>query len=110
MKPKGPRGLPLIGNLLEVTRLIRETGFHWGAWLKLAERYGPVLLIRLGLARPLLVVSGREAVLDLLGRRDFAGRPDTFEVRHRCLGKKRGIVLNDGQDWAEQKRWVRIIW
>ncbi|XP_014208512.1 methyl farnesoate epoxidase-like [Copidosoma floridanum] len=104
--PPGPRGLPIIGNLLQVNRLVKETGFHFGALAKLAEVYGPILRLRFGLAKPIVVVSGREAVLDFLGRREFDGRPDTFEIRYRCLGKKRGIVLNDGQDWSEQKRFA----
>ncbi|OXU28287.1 hypothetical protein TSAR_003385 [Trichomalopsis sarcophagae] len=104
--PPGPRGLPLIGNLLQVSRLIRKTRFHWGVWRELAARYGPVVQVRLGLANPLLIVSGRDAVIDFLGRRDFDARPDTFEIRHRSFGKKRGIVLNDGPDWAEQKRFL----
>ncbi|XP_058800845.1 methyl farnesoate epoxidase-like [Phymastichus coffea] len=107
--PPGPMALPIVGNLHQVVRLVKQTRFHWGAWSRLSQIYGPVLKIRLGMAKPLIVVSGREAVLDVLLRRDFDGRPDTYETRHRCLGRKRGIVLNDGQDWCEQRRFLLKI-
>ncbi|XP_023317762.1 methyl farnesoate epoxidase-like [Trichogramma pretiosum] len=102
--PPGPWGLPVLGNLLSINRLVKKTRFHFNAWRKLADVYGPVLRIRLGITKPLIVVSGRQAVLDFLNRREFDGRPNRFELRNN--GKKMGIVLNDGQDWIDQKRFL----
>lgn len=85
-------------------RLVRETGFHWAAWSALAKLYGPVLRVRLAMAEPLVIVSGRDAVLEFLGKRELDGRPDTFEMRNRCLGKRRGLVCTDGPDYTELKK------
>lgn len=105
----GPLEYPIIGNLLEVGRLVKRRKFHWAAWEELRKTYGDVFRIKLGVTEPLVVVSGRKAVMDFLGRREFDGRPDTYEIRLRSFGQKRGIVLNDGQDWADLKRyWVFI--
>ncbi|XP_011501505.1 PREDICTED: probable cytochrome P450 305a1 [Ceratosolen solmsi marchali] len=104
--PPGPRGLPLIGNLLEIRRVIQKMGYDWAAWKYLSGLYGPVLRVQLALMEPLVIITGRTAVLDFLGRREFDGRPDGVELRLRSMGKQRGIVFNDGPEWIEQKRFA----
>ncbi|XP_015517474.2 methyl farnesoate epoxidase [Neodiprion pinetum] len=102
--PPGPRGLPLVGNIFDLKRLVRDTKFHYRAWSRLAELYGPVVGIRLGFSDPMIIVSGKEAVTEMLNREEFDGRPDGFLFRHRTFGARRGIIFTDGTTWKEQRR------
>ncbi|XP_067683803.1 steroid 17-alpha-hydroxylase/17,20 lyase-like isoform X1 [Haliotis asinina] len=72
--PPGPKGWPLIGNLLDIrgsqlSRKLRD-------WSK---TYGPVMRIQLG-TLPAIVLSRIDVVTEALITRqaDFAGRPHTF--------------------------------
>lgn len=69
--------------------------------------YGPLVGLKLGLDEPLIIVSGREAVLKVLSRREFDGRPNGFMFKHRTLGKIRGVLFTDGQVWLEQRRFKK---
>ncbi|KAK0092734.1 hypothetical protein PV326_000713 [Microctonus aethiopoides] len=102
--PPGPRGLPIISNILDLKRLVKEAGSHGVAWCQLAKEYGPVVGLRLGLADPLIIVSGRQAVMEMLGRSEFDGRPNGFIFSHRTMGEKRGILFTDGKVWMDQRR------
>ncbi|XP_050446362.1 methyl farnesoate epoxidase-like [Cataglyphis hispanica] len=104
--PPGPRGLPIIGNIFDVKRLVNETKFYSHAWCRLADIYGPVVGLKLGIAEPLIIVSGRDAVVEMMGRSEFDGRPDGFKFRHRTGGERRGIIFTDGDIWRDQKRFV----
>jgi hypothetical protein len=57
-----------------------------GSWL---EKYGPVVGLLLGSA-PLIAVSGPHAVLEVLRRDEFHGRPDSEEIRERSFNKRLG--------------------
>lgn len=84
--------------------LVKNTGSHGIAWCQLAEKYGPVVGLKLGLADPMIIVSGREHVMEMLGRSEFDGRPNGFMFAHRTMGEKRGIMFTDGKVWTEQRR------
>jgi methyl farnesoate epoxidase/farnesoate epoxidase len=86
--------------------MVEETGYDWAAWRCLSGLYGPVFRLQLAMTETLVIVSGRAAVLEFLGRRECDGRPDTVEVHLRNFGRQRGIVFNEGQEWIEQKRYV----
>ncbi|KAL6440501.1 hypothetical protein ACFW04_003193 [Cataglyphis niger] len=103
---QGPRGLPIIGNILDVKRLIDETKFYSHAWCRLADIYGPIVGLKLGIAEPLIIVSGRDAVVEMMGRSEFDGRPDGFIFKHRSGGERRGIIFTDGDIWRDQRRFV----
>ncbi|XP_066583638.1 methyl farnesoate epoxidase-like [Prorops nasuta] len=102
----GPVGLPIIGNVLDVKRLVDKTKFHYLAWEHLAKDYGPVVGLRLGLAEPLILVSGRKAVLEMLSRQEFDGRPLGFMFRFRTGGIRRGVIFTDGQAWTDHRRFA----
>ncbi|XP_015114454.1 methyl farnesoate epoxidase [Diachasma alloeum] len=102
--PPGPRGLPFVGNILDVQNLVKQTGSHGIAWCQLAKQYGSVVGLRLGLADPLIIVSGREAVMEMLGRQEFDGRPNGFIFAHRTMGERRGVLFTDGKIWNDQRR------
>lgn len=96
----GPRGWPLIGNLLQfdLPRLHRQ----FEDW---ADRHGPTYRLRLG-RREVLVISDAETIAALL--RD---RPDTWrrmrpiEAVIREAGGH-GVFSAEGDDWRRQRRLV----
>ncbi|XP_032664141.1 methyl farnesoate epoxidase-like [Odontomachus brunneus] len=104
--PPGPRGLPIVGNIFDVKRLVEETKFYSQAWCRLANIYGPIVGLKLGMANPLVIVSGRSAVVEMLNRPEFDGRPDGFAFRHRTGGVRRGVIFTDSDVWREQRRFT----
>ncbi|XP_015607062.1 methyl farnesoate epoxidase [Cephus cinctus] len=104
--PPGPRGLPLIGNILDLKRIIKKTKYLGDAWCQLAKDYGSVVGLRLGFSDPLIIVSGREAVLEMLNREEFDGRPEGYMFRLRTLGQTRGVLFTDGEIWKDQRRFA----
>ncbi len=67
----GPWGVPVLGHLPFIGNNAPRT-LH-----DMSEKYGNVFAIRMG-SRPTIVVSGYDAILDVIVRQgiDFAGRPD----------------------------------
>ncbi|CAN6270689.1 unnamed protein product [Urochloa humidicola] len=68
--PPGPAGNPLLGNLLYVIGPLRHNP-HRGL-ASLASTFGPVLSLRLGLTRALVVVSSAAAAHEALSKNDAA--------------------------------------
>lgn len=100
--------MPLLGNIFDLKRLVSDTKYHYRAWSRLAEIYGPVVGVRLGLSDPMIIVSGKNAVTEMLNRGEFDGRPDGFLFRHRTLGVRRGVIFTDGVTWKEQRRYAYV--
>lgn len=96
-----PRGLPLVGNLLQVDRQrIHQQVERW------ARQYGPFFSFRLG-PRRLFVVADHAAMGTLL--RD---RPDGFRRTKRLaeisgeIGSAVGVFGAEGEAWKRQRRMV----
>lgn len=87
-------------------RLVNETKFYSHAWCRLADIYGPIVGLKLGMAEPLIIVSGKDAVVEMLSRPEFDGRPNGFSYRHRTGGVRRGIIFTDGGIWRDQRRYT----
>lgn len=74
--PPGPRGLPIIGNLGELS------GAHPHVTLmNLAHKYGPLMYLKLG-QRDCIVVSSPEMAKEFLKNQDanFCGRPHVMQA------------------------------
>ena len=94
----GPRGLPILGNLLELD--VSRWHLVLEGW---AERYGPVLVYRLGTQR-FLMLSDPELV-----RTVFRARPDTFRrlsqlaaIIEEILGPF--VFAAEGESWRRLRR------
>ncbi|XP_011156577.1 methyl farnesoate epoxidase [Solenopsis invicta] len=104
--PPGPRGLPIVGNILDVKRLVDETKFYSHAWCRLADIYGPIVGLKLGIAEPMIIVSGKDAVIEMMSQHQFDGRPNGFVHKLRTGGERRGVMFTDGDMWRDQRRFV----
>ncbi|CAM8939884.1 unnamed protein product [Rhodiola kirilowii] len=76
-KPPSPPRLPIIGNLYQLDAILHRS------LAKLAEKYGPVMLLHFG-RKPYIILSSAAAAKDALKVHDadFSGRPSMF-----CLAK-----------------------
>ncbi|XP_033218260.1 methyl farnesoate epoxidase-like [Belonocnema kinseyi] len=105
--PPGPKGLPVLGNMLDMKKLLKEKKYFACAFSHLAEKYGPVVGLRLGYAKPFILVSGREAIVEMLSRPEFDGRPDSFSFRYRTMGVRRGMVFTEEKVWTDHRRFAQ---
>ncbi|KAF2368166.1 Cytochrome P450 [Trinorchestia longiramus] len=98
--PPGPWGLPVVGYALFVNKTkIYETFEH------LQARYGSVVSLRLGLNRA-VVISGWKAVHEALMNEDLNYRPRVIVSIELYPGQQRGVLLNNGEAWKEQRRFT----
>lgn len=93
--PPGPRGLPIFGNIHQVSRT-----FSWKQFQQWHKVYGPVIALKLGQITVILI--GNHAVTkELFGRRSaiYSSRPRLTVVRD-CVGKDYGTALMPyGPSW-----------
>uniref|UniRef100_A0A8C5SG65 Uncharacterized protein n=1 Tax=Laticauda laticaudata TaxID=8630 RepID=A0A8C5SG65_LATLA len=94
----GPVGWPLVGNALQLGRLPHLT------FCELAERYGDVFQLRLGL-RSIVVLNGEATIRQALVQQGgpFAGRPD-FPSFRMVSGGKSVAFGRYTELWRAQRR------
>jgi len=85
----GPTRIPLLGSYLEIKKLRKKLGFYHLVWDQLSKSYGQVFSVKLGLIEA-VIVSGYDAVRQVLCKDDFDGRPDGFFFRFRAFNKRLG--------------------
>ncbi|CAB3370180.1 Hypothetical predicted protein [Cloeon dipterum] len=93
--PKGPRWLPIIGNLHLIDALKKKHGYFFTVLEKLSEEYGPVYGLKLG-QNLTVVITDYGIMKDALSREEFQGRPNGFVFTMRTFGEKLGIGFADG--------------
>ncbi|XP_014218856.1 methyl farnesoate epoxidase-like [Copidosoma floridanum] len=103
--PPGPRWYPLVGCLPLFERLRRESGYVHLSFLALSARHGPVLGLKLG-KQKFVVVHTAELVKRALLRDEFNGRPNGFFFKTRAFGKDLGILFTEGPQWAQHRRFT----
>uniref|UniRef100_A0AAR2JI90 Cytochrome P450, family 2, subfamily X, polypeptide 9 n=1 Tax=Pygocentrus nattereri TaxID=42514 RepID=A0AAR2JI90_PYGNA len=99
--PPGPRPVPLLGNLFELT-----IGDPLKDFERLAQRYGNVYSLYFG-GTPAVVLNGFKAVKEALVIKaaDFSGRPQNILMSHLTQGN--GVVFLDyGPAWKEHRRFA----
>jgi cytochrome P450 len=97
----GPRGAPLIGNLLQIdTSRMHQQLEQW------CREFGPFFKLQMG-RRRLLVVGDHEAVASTLrDRPEGFKRTTRFEAVAKEMGLKPGVFGANGEDWRRQRRMV----
>lgn len=104
--PPGPFSWPLIGSQSLLKELVRKHGSQHVAFWKLAQKYkSDVIMLRLGIHN-IVVVSGVNTVHNLLRNHNFDGRPWNEFIKLRNMGIRKGITMNDGEEWKEIRSWV----
>ncbi|OXU31223.1 hypothetical protein TSAR_014757 [Trichomalopsis sarcophagae] len=103
--PPGPKWLPLIGCVPLFYTLRKKSGFTHLALNELAQQYGPVVGLKLGQQR-FIVVSSYDLVKKVLMRDEFNGRPSSFFFRVRSFGKEKGVLFTQGSVWQQQRRFT----
>ncbi|GAV74959.1 p450 domain-containing protein [Cephalotus follicularis] len=103
--PPGPRGLPLIGNLLQ---LGDSTSLHRCLW-QLSQKYGPLMSLQLGF-RPTLVVSSAKMAKEVMKTQDLI-----FSSRHTLVSQRKmsydnlGLAFAPSNDsWREMRNFFVI--
>ncbi|XP_028806903.1 isoflavone 2'-hydroxylase-like [Neltuma alba] len=99
--PPGPPGLPVIGHLHLMKPPIHRT------LQKLSEKYGPVMFLRFGSLK-VLVVSSPSAVEECFTKNDivFANRPATLAGKHLNYDYKTVGFAPYGDHWRGLRRLI----
>ena len=97
--PPGPRGLPMLGSVLELRKdphLVLT---------RLSRKYGDVMEVTIG-SRPVVVLSGLETIKQALVRQaeDFMGRPDLYSFRHITDGQSLTFSTDTGEMWKARRK------
>ncbi|KAM3955653.1 putative cytochrome P450 303a1 [Aphomia sociella] len=106
--PPGPKWLPVIGSAIEVSKLREKTGYLYKAVKELSALYckdSPLIGLRIGKDR-IVMVNSLEANKEMLANEDIDGRPKGIFYQTRTWGKRRGVLLTDGELWKEQRRFL----
>ncbi|KAH6916318.1 O-methylsterigmatocystin oxidoreductase [Coprinopsis sp. MPI-PUGE-AT-0042] len=99
--PPGPRGLPFIGNVLQI-----PTQEPWKVYKEWTKQYGDVIYLE-ALGQPILVLNSLESIKDLLVSRaaNYSDRPDgplLDLIKARSVSF--AVGMNYGQLWREHRR------
>lgn len=86
--PPGPKGLPLIGNVLDM-----PSGQEWLTFSKWGERWGDICSVTV-FGQPIIVLNSAKTAFDLLDRRSsiYSDRP-VLEMAGNLIGWKNTLVL-----------------
>ncbi|XP_076286314.1 methyl farnesoate epoxidase [Lasioglossum baleicum] len=103
--PPGPKWLPFFGCFLTFQRLKKKHGYGYLAFRELAKTYGPILGLKLG-NQKVVVISTHDLVKKVLLRDEFNGRPAGFFFRVRAFGKNKGILFAEGLSWSQNRRFT----
>ncbi|XP_063287242.1 cytochrome P450 2G1-like [Pelobates fuscus] len=99
--PPGPTPLPFLGNILQLNK--KEAFKHF---IKLAEQYGPVYTIHMGMKR-VVVLCGYDVVKKALNDNGdvFSGRGHMPLLEKISCGGH-GVVGSNGERWKQLRRFA----
>lgn len=97
--PPGPRGLPIIGNLMMADQLN-----HRGL-AKLAQSYGGLFHLKMGFVH-MMVVSSPEVARQVLQVQDniFSNRPETIAINYLTYGGADFVFAHCGPFWRMMRK------
>ncbi|XP_035712902.1 cytochrome P450 2J5-like [Folsomia candida] len=97
--PPGPRGLPLIGHILQLDKFQHVTFSKW------AKEYGPLCKLNFG-SLNMVIVSDYKMLKEMFSYPAFSGRMDFSEFDFIMDGKVHGIINTEGEHWEELRRFT----
>lgn len=97
--PPGPKALPLIGNLHQVSELSHKT-----LW-DLSKKHGPIMYLQMG-ANPLVVVSSADAAQEFIKVQDkaWSGRPTTIAGKIFSNNYRNIVHAPNGSHWRHMRK------
>ncbi|XP_017282864.1 cytochrome P450 2K1 isoform X2 [Kryptolebias marmoratus] len=99
-EPPGPRGLPVLGNLLQIDLKRPHHTFQ-----ELSKKYGSVFTVYLG-PKKVVVLTGYKTVKEALVQYDEEfGDRDSLPIL-REFNKGHGILWSNGDSWREMRRFT----
>ncbi|KAI0365185.1 CyP450 monooxygenase [Pilatotrama ljubarskyi] len=98
--PPGPRGVPILGNILDFPTSDLARGFN-----ALAARYGEMVYLEI-LGKPILVLNTYEVACEFMDRRSraYADRPDSVMARLATLTDFSLPLIPYGDRWRRHRR------
>lgn len=99
--PPGPKGLPIVGNILDLPGKGVPEYEHW---LRLREQHGPLSSISM-FGKTLILVHDKQTAHDLLQKHSkfCSGRPGT-EFATKLCGFGRWVVLQQDDEYLHRCR------
>ncbi|KAL6436702.1 hypothetical protein ACFW04_004856 [Cataglyphis niger] len=96
---------PFVGSIYYFQKLSKKLGGSHFAFLKLSKKYNSdIISLRLG-ANDTIIVSSSKLVQEVLSKKEYNGRPWNEFIKIRNMGMKKGITMNDGQEWTKLRSW-----
>lgn len=91
--PPGPRGLPVIGNALDMPK-----DYEWEHWAKHKDLYGPISSVN-ALGTRVIIINDLQIAIDLLETRSsiYSNRP-VFPFAGEMIGWNRQMILSQYGD------------
>ncbi|KAF9525611.1 cytochrome P450 [Crepidotus variabilis] len=98
-KPPGPRGLPLIGNVLQLS------DENWLTFTEWKFKYGPIVGLNLG-GKNTIVLNTHKAASDLLDKRAsiYSDRPRFIVAQEMLCGGLLLVFTRYGDMWRRMRR------
>ncbi|KZT05281.1 cytochrome P450 [Laetiporus sulphureus 93-53] len=102
--PPGPKGLPLVGNALQMPLEYQQYAF--AAW---GDKYGDIVYARV-LQKHIVILNSVRAARDLLEKRGatYSDRP-RFVLLNELIGslKPNMALLSVGDEWRKHRKWFQ---
>ncbi|THU93096.1 cytochrome P450 [Dendrothele bispora CBS 962.96] len=98
--PPGPQGLPLVGNLFQVS--LKKNWEQFDSWKK---DYGPILYLNLA-GQPIIVLNTKKVAVDLLEHRatNYSSRPRFIVAGEYLNGGCNMVLVGYGDIWRRMRR------
>lgn len=103
--PPGPKWLPIIGSALCVHKERHRTGMLWKGMMSIAENYKHkgVMGFKIGKHKTVVAITS-DSIREMTLNEQLDGRPTGILYDTRTWGTRLGVMLTDGELWAEQRR------
>ncbi|XP_028159269.1 probable cytochrome P450 305a1 [Ostrinia furnacalis] len=104
--PPGPKWYPFLGCSGVVQSISAKHGSQWKGLSELAKEYSTQVLGLKLCGELVVVVYGTKNIRQVFTGKEFEGRPNSFFIKLRCLGKRMGITFADGPLWREHRQFT----